>query len=156
MIFQLNPVICYLLPDLSFSLGTSAKKTIKQGAWRFPRGLETGGCRAWWDKDRHCSLPTQGPSGRELELAFQCALASLLLGVGGAGQGWDPPPHLADVGPARGVERPQGWRGSSEVLPLGAEDCRGSRGETCSSFPKFSYSLDPDFRSVSFSKALRS
>ena len=111
------------------------------------------------DKDRHCSLPTQGPSGWELELAFQCALGSLLLGVGGAGQGWDPPPHPADVGRARGIERPQGWRGTSEVLPPGAKGCRGSRGETCSSFPKFSHLLglrDPDFRSVNFSKALRS
>ena len=45
--FQLIPVICYLIPDLSFSLGTSAKKTIKRGAWRFPRGLETGGWGDW-------------------------------------------------------------------------------------------------------------
>ena len=102
------------------------------GDWRLGR-LEASGPGG--DKDRHCSLPTQGASGREPELAFQCALGSLLLGVGGAEQGWDPRPHPADVGPARGIERPQGWRGSSEVLPPGAEDCRGSRGKPVAPFP---------------------
>ena len=119
--FQLIPVICYLIPDLSFCPGSLEVPT-GAGDWRLWR-LEAAG--PGWDKDRHCSLPTQGASGREPELAFQCALGSLLLGVGVAEQGWDPPPHPADVGPASGIERPQGWRGSSESCLQGQRTVEG-------------------------------
>ena len=77
----------------------SAKKVIKRGVWRFPRAGGGGGALLVTQSEGPGSIntgivlsPRLGPSCRELELAFQCALGTLLAMGGGAGRDGVPPP----------------------------------------------------------------